>query len=540
MRAHYPRLLALFVVLTGALFLVACGKKAPADGTSGTPKILNFGNGSEPQDLDPHIVTGVTENHIVTAIFEGLVNHHPSGVGTSPGVAERWETSPDALTWTFHLRADAKWSNGDPVTSTDFLRSFKRILTPSLAAEYAYKLHHVIGAEEYNAGTLTDFSQTGFLAPDERTLILRLKHRVPYLLEGLKHYSWFPVHLPSMEKFGPTDRRGSLWTRPGNLVGNGPFTLLTWQPNQIIRVGKSATYWDAANVKLDGIAFFPVDDAKTEERMFRSGQLHITGTVPLERIATYKKDHPEQLRIDPYYGTYFYRVNVTRPPLNDVRIRRALALAIDRQAIADTVLRAGQEPALSFTPPYAGFVPTVTLDGDLAEARRLLAEAGFPEGRGLKPIELLYNTFEAHKSIAEAVQQMWKTKLGVDVVLRNEEWKVYLDSQDNLNFDLSRSGWIGDFPDPHTFLDMWKTGGGNNDTGYANPAYDQLLATALEAPDEAGRFAIYQQLDAMLTRDVPVIPLYYYKSTFLISPKVQGWVPNIIDNRHWARISLSD
>ncbi|TAG28378.1 MAG: peptide ABC transporter substrate-binding protein, partial [Verrucomicrobia bacterium] len=243
---------------------------------------------------------------------------------------------------------------------------------------------------------------------------------------------------------------------------------------------------------------------------------------------------------DPYYGTYFYRVNVTRPPLNDVRIRRALALAIDRQAIADTVLRAGQEPALSFTPPYAGFVPTVTLDGDLAEARRLLAEAGFPEGRGLKPIELLYNTSEAHKSIAEAVQQMWKTKLGVDVVLRNEEWKVYLDSQDNLNFDLSRSGWIGDFPDPHTFLDMWKTGGGNNDTGYANPAYDQLLATALEAPDEAGRFAIYQQLDAMLTRDVPVIPLYYYKSTFLISPKVQGCVPNIIDNRHWARISLSD
>ena len=531
--------------LACALALVLLPACSPPDSTRdsdrASEKVLRFGNGTEPQDLDPHVVTGVPEHNILTALFEGLVTQHPSGEGAAPGVAERWETSPDGLTWTFYLRADARWSNGETVTAQDFLRSFRRILTPSLGAEYAYKLHHVVGAEEFNTGRLADFAATGFSAPDERTLVLRLKHRVPYLLEALKHYSWFPVHLPTLERHGHADRKGGAWTRPGNLVGNGPFVLESWRPGQAIVARRSPTYWDAASVRLDAISFQAIDSTQTEERMFRSGQLHVTNAVPPEQIETYRRDRPAALRIDPYYGTYFYRINTTRPPLDDVRVRRALALAIDRRALIDTVLRAGQEPALHFTPPHAGFVPGDTLPAtpDIAEARRLLAEAGFPGGRGLRRLEILYNTMESHKRVAEVIQQMWKTGLGVEASLRNEEWKVYLDSTDNLRYDLSRAGWIGDYPDPHGFLDLWVAGGGNNDTGYANPDYDRLLASALSAPDEATRMAIYRELDSMLTRDVPVIPLYFYKRVYLLDPQVQNWAPNILDHRAWKHIDLA-
>jgi len=530
----------LVLLLAFLSFLLLPASSRPAAPASPAAKILNFGNGAEPQDLDPHAVTGVTENNIITALFEGLVTFHPSGEGVSPGVAETWETSPDGLTWTFQLRPDARWSNGEPVTARDFLRSFQRMLTPSFAAEYASKLYHVVGAREFNRGTITDFSKTGFSAPDDRTLVLRLEHPVTYLLELLKHYSWYPVHLPTIEKFGPADRKGSAWTRPGNLVGNGPFQLEAWLPNQKITVKRSPNYWNASAVKLDGVAFFAVDNLDAEERMFRAGQLDVTGSVPTNLIAGYKEKSPDLLRVDPYYGTYFYRLNTTRPPLDDVRVRRALALTIDRDAITKTILRAGQSPALNFTPSYAGFTPDKSLQPDLAEARRLLAEAGYPEGKGLRRLELLYNTSEAHKQIAEAVQQMWRTQLGVNITLRNEEWKVYLDSQDNMNYDISRAAWIGDYPDPETFLDMWTIGGGNNDTGYANPAYDKLLSTALAAPDAASRAAIYQQLENKLMQDLPIIPVYFYKRVFLINPRVKNWVPNILDNRGWQYLDLAN
>ncbi len=524
--------------------LLACGctkaTEPSASAPTPSPKILQFGNGSEPQDLDPHIVTGVTEHNIISALFEGLVTYDASSEGTAPGVAERWVVSPDKLTWTFHLRPDARWSNGDSLTARDFLRSYQRILTPSLGSEYAYKLHHVVGAEEFNQGKLTDFTQTGFCAPDDHTLVLRLKHPVPYLLEALKHYSWFPVHLPTIAKFGPIDRRGNRWTLPANFVGNGPFMLKTWLPNQVITVECSPTYRGAFHPLLDGIAFYAVDSNDAEERMFRGGQLHVTQSVPLGRIDSYRSQPASPLVIAPYYGTYFYRFNTTRPPLDDARVRRALALAIDRDTIVKNILRAGQEPALHFTPPYAGFTPGEVLHPDLAEARRLLAAAGYPEGRGLRRIEILYNTMESHKVIAEAIQQMWKTGLGVDVALRNEEWKVYLDSQHSLAFDVARAGWIGDYPDPHGFLDLWVSGGGNNDTGYTNPAYDRLLTSALDAPDEAARMSIYRELDSIITRDLPVIPIYFYKRVYLLSPKVRGWASNILDNRGWQYIDLAN
>lgn len=541
MWAPMPFLLApmfRFALALAFLLLAGCGKTNPSSPAGQAKKVLNVGNGAEPQDLDPQVTTGVTEHHVLMALFEGLVAEHPSGEGIAPGVAGSWETSTDQLTWTFHLRANAKWSNGDAVTAQDFLRSYQRILTPAFAAEYSYQLYVVEGAEDFNKGKLTDFTKTGFAAVDDHTLVLRLVQPVPYLLHALRHTSWFPVHLPTIEKFAPPDRKGSAWTRAGNLVGNGPFILTKWLPNQAITVERSPTYWNAAAVKLDAIIFHPVEDTNTEERMFRSGQLDVTQTIPADKIDAYRRDHPELLRGDPFYGTYYYNLNLTRPPLDDVRVRRALALALDREAMVKTILRAGQEPAYHFTPPYAGYTPGAKLTGGLAEARRLLAEAGYPEGKGLRRLEILYNTSATHKAVAEAIQQMWQTGLGVEVALRNEEWKVYLDSKDNLAYDICRAGWIGDFPDPHGFLEVFMTGGGNNDTGYANPDYDRLLKSALGMPDQTARMDVYRQLDSMLTRDIPEIPLYFYKRVHLLSPRVKNWVPNIIDNRGWQYLDL--
>jgi oligopeptide transport system substrate-binding protein len=534
MRAPYPRFLLSTLFAAIALFLAACGQPVASDA-----KILLLGNSAEPQDLDPQIVTGVPEHHIIMALLEGLVTDHPSGVGVAPGVAERWETSTDGLTWTFHLRTAARWSNGEPVTARDFVRSYQRFLTPSIAGQYAYFLYHVTGAEEFNKGTLTDFTKTGFQAPDDHTLVLRLRAPVPFLLESLKHYAWFPVHIPTIEKFGGLASPSSNWTRPGNFVGNGAFVLSEWKPGQHILVSKSPTHWNTAATRLDGVKFFPIDNTETEERMFRTGQLHVTSNLPLSKLKVYREQYPDEFRSDPYYGTSFLRANLARPPLDDLRVRRALALAIDREAYVK-VLDGGQEPALNMTPASPAFQPRARLAPDVAEARRLLAEAGYPEGKNLPPVELLYATSNSGKQLAEVLQQMWRTALGIQVTLRNEEWKVYLASIESGSYTLARGGWIGDYPDPHSFLDMWVTGGGNNQTGYSNPDYDSLLASALSAPTEEARMEIYQQLEAFVVRDLPVIPINFYKTIRAVSPRVKGWGPNLLDNRAYQFLDLAD
>lgn len=532
------------MVIAVALLVAGCGKvdsKSAADAASNSPAgprtVLNFGNGSEPQDLDPQVVTGVPENKIINALFEGLVAEGPKGDDTVGGVAERWDISEDGRVYTFHLRADAKWSNGDPVTAQDFIASYKRILTPALGAEYAYKLHPVVGAEDFNKGKLADFSKVGFQAADARTLVVTLNNRTPFLIEAMKHYSWFPVHIPTVEKFDGLARKGTAWTRVENLVGNGPFVLKEWRPNQRLVVTRSPTYWDRATVKLDAINFMPIESLDTEERMFRTGQLDRTYELPNAKIDTYKRDFAASYREDPYYGVYFFRLNVTKPPLNDVRVRRALALAIDRESIVRNVTRGGQLPAYNLTPPSPKFKSPVRLTGDLAEARRLLAEAGFPAGRGFPKITLLYNTSENHRAVAEALQQMWRSRLGVDIDLSNQEWKVYLDSQDTLSYDIARAGWIADYVDPNTFVDMWRSGGGNNDTGWSNPKYDELLAASTRVGSDAERFAIYQQLEAILAEQVPVIPLYFYTRVLAMNPKLKI-VPNVIDNFAWKCVEF--
>ncbi len=532
------------LLLFSALVLAGCARKdsatTTASGSDSTPrKVLHYGNGAEPQDIDPAIVTGTPEYRLLQTFSEGLVSEDPD-MNIIPGAAERWEISSDGLTYTFHLRADGKWSNGEAVTAQDFVDSFHRVLTPVLGCQYAYMLfNHVQGAKAYYDGKTTDFSTVGFAAPDSHTLVIRLTQPAPFFLHALNHYAWYPVPIAIVKKFGGLTQRSTAWTRPENFVGNGPYVLKKWIPNQIIVAERSPTYWDRASVKIDEIDFYPVELADTEERMFRTGQLDITNEVPLTKLAVYRREHPESVRVDPYDGVYFYRFNVLRKPFDDVRVRRALALSVDRESLVKNVTLADETPSYNFVPPnLLGYRSEHTFKADIAEARRLLAEAGYPDGKGFPHVELLYNTLEKHKIIAEALQQMWRKNLGVDITLVNEEWKVYIDDQHSKNFQFQRAGWIADYVDPHVFFDLWETGGGNNDSNWGNPDYDRLLHSSLSAPNNAARYAIYQQMEKILIDEMPVIPLFNYTRARLISPRVKGFYSTPLDNYPWKYADL--
>jgi oligopeptide transport system substrate-binding protein len=520
-------------------FFPGCTKRQTLVEAGDHDQILHIGNGTEPQELDPDIVTGVQEYHIIMSLLEGLVTEDPVDLHPVPGVAERWDISPDRKVYTFHLRTNAKWSNGDPVTAQDFWESYKRILTPSLGSEYSYMHFVVKNAEAYNTGKITDFSQVGYKVIDDHTLQITLNNSTPYFLSLLTHQSWYPVNIRTVAKYGDPSLRGNKWTRPGHYVGNGAFVLAKWRVNDVIEVRKSPTYWDRDRVRLNAIRFYPIDNEDTEERAFRAGQLHITETLPLSKIDYYKANYPGLLKIGPYLGTYFYRVNVTKPPLNDKRVRKALAMAIDRGSIVTNVMKGGQLPAYNLVPPgTAGYTSHTHLEENIAEAKRLLAEAGYPGGKGLPTIELLYNTSEAHRTIAEAIQQMWRTRLGVNAQLVNQEWKVYLDSQRTLNYQVCRGSWIGDYVDPNSFLDMWLTGGGNNETGWSNPEYDRLIAQAAATADPAGRLEVFQKAEAILMDEMPEIPVYFYTRVYLKRPEVKGWYPTLLDNHPYKYVYL--
>jgi oligopeptide transport system substrate-binding protein len=516
----------------------ASSSVTPAPGGSTARKVLFYGNGAEPQDIDPHVVTGVIEHRLISTFSEGLVSEDPQ-LNLIPGVAEKWEISDNLLVYTFHLRADAKWSNGETITAQDFVDSYQRMLTPALAAEYSYMLYHVVGAEDYNKGKLTDFSQVGFKALDARTLQLTLRQPTPFLLHAMNHYAWYPVYIPAIKKAGGMDRRSTNWTRPENYVGNGQYVLKEWRPNQKIVAVRSPTYWDRDKVKIDEIDFLPVELADTEERMFRTGQLHVTNEVPLSKTAVYRKELPDSLRIDPYCGIYFYRFNVKRKPFDDVRVRRALALAIDRESLVKNVTLADEKPAYQFVPPnLVGYNSRNTFKGDVAEAKRLLAEAGYPDGKGFPHVDFIYNTLEKHKTIAEALQQMWRKNLGVDISLSNLEWKVYIDAQHSQNYQFQRAGWIADYVDPHVFFDLWETGNGNNDTNWGNPNYDRMLYEALNAKTNEGRYEIYQKMEKILVDEMPIMPIFFYTRARLVSPKLKGFFTTPIDNFSWKYADL--
>ena len=531
-----------FLLCATALSLLlfsACARRETAVETGNRTQTLHIGNLSEPKDLDPHIVTGLSEGNIIAALLEGLVAENPAGGDPVPGIAERWDISPDRTVYTFHLRSGATWSNGDPITAEDFVFSYRRILSPKLGSPYAEMLHILKNGKAYNQGTLTDFEQVGVKTLDTHTLQLTLETPTPSFLARLNHWSWFPVHPPTILKYGTIDALGTAWTQPGNFVGNGPFVLDTWRQNQSIVVVKNSNYWDATNVRLNAIHFYPIGDHKIEERSFLAGQLHITGTVPLERVATYRKNHPELLRITPYLRSYYYLLNIAKPPLNDLRVRKALALAIDRNAIVNYVTCSGEEAALSFTPPHIGnYTPPVMPAFDPTEAKRLLAEAGFPEGAGFPKISLLFHTSDLHTRIAEVIQQMWKNNLGIEIVLENVEWKIYQSRRQNRQYEIARAEWVADYVDPSSFLEVWQTGGGNNHTDWSSPVYDALILKAAQTPDDTERMEYFRQAETILLNDMPIIPLLFLPSKSLVQPSVKGWNPSILDRHPYKTIHL--
>ncbi len=493
-------------------------------------QVLELGNLTEPADLDPQVITSTSDFNIVFALLEGLTTPDARDLRPTPGAAQSWDISADNLVYTFHLRSNARWSNGDPVTAQDFLYAYRRMLTPAFGSAYSYMLYCARNAEAFNTGKITDFEQVGIKALDHLTLQITLNAPTPYFLSLIGHHSWFPVHQKTIEQFGKMTDRGTRWTRPENYVGNGPFVLKEWRTNQFISVEKSPTYWDADKIKLHGVRYYPIESADTEERAFRAGQLHSTYTFPSDKIDSYRREHPEQLHLDPYLGTYFYRLNVTKPPLDDPRVRRALAMTIDRQEITNNIMRGGQKPAFSLVPPgTAGYEPVVKLREDVPAAQKLLAEAGFPGGQGFPTLNILFNTNEGHKRVAEGVQAMWKKNLGINVSLQNQEMKVLENTMREEDYQIARYAWIGDYLDPSTFMTLMTSGGGNNQTGWANPEYDKLIELAAHAPEFGTRTKAYQQAEGILADEVPIIPIYFYTRVIVQRTNIQGWYSNLLD-----------
>ena len=501
-----------------------CGRReSQAEAGRGTQTLL-LGNAAEPADLDPDVINAWTDSNVDYALFEGLTWIDEQTTKPVPAAAERWEASPDGLTYTFHLRPDGRWSNGDPVTADDFAFSFQRILTPAFAASYAYMLWPIKNAQAYNAGRITDFSRVGVKAVDATTLRITLEEPTPYLPSLAAHTTWLPVPRKTIEKFGRFDQRGTLWTRPGNLVGNGPFVLREWTPNARIVVDKNPLYWDAAHVRLNRIVFFPIENSDVEENAFRAGQLDVTYGLPVRKIVPYRREHPQELRIDRRMASYYLFINVTRPPFDNPKLRRALALAIDRGMIAQDVLAGSRTPAHSFTPrDCAGYTPRAAVPDDFAEARRLLAEAGYTGGRGLPTIEVQSYSAEESVRTLEAIQQMWNLQLGVHLTITPLEQKTLFQNQRSLNYTIAFSAWIADYADPSTFLGTMVTGGGNNWAGWSNPDYDRLIAAAAATGDNARRYELFQQAEAILLEQAPVVPLFYGEQPYLIRPWVRNW-----------------
>lgn len=497
---------------------------APTDDAwKSVPQVFTFNNGAEPETLDVHKMTGVPEGRIAGGLFEGLVTSDPKTLEPRPGVAERWEVSADQKVYTFHLRADAKWSDGRPVTAEDFRASWERALTPATGCQYAYMFFPIAGAQAFQQGELTDFAQVGVKVKDERTLEVTLAAPCPYFLDLVAFHTLMPVPMWAVEQ------HGDAWPRPENIACNGPFKLIEWSSGQQIVMVPNEHYWDREFVKLEKIVALPYEDVETSYKLFIQGENDWMTTVPAAKIDEVKRNPAYYAQ--PYLGSYFYRINVTKPPFDDVRVRKAFSIGFDREVITRDILKAGQIPATYFTPPMPRYQPPEGLAFDPEQARKLLAEAGYgPGGAPFPTVELLYNTLEDHKRVAEAIVQQWKENLGITVSLRNTEWKVYLSDVEQLNYNIARAGWIGDYVDPNTFLDLWVTGGGNNNTGWSSATYDELITKAASEADPAARTELLQQAETILIKDeLPIIPVYIYVNQGMLADKVQGWYENVRD-----------
>jgi oligopeptide transport system substrate-binding protein len=519
---------AIFCVLISTFCFLNSGcirSEPPAD--------LTILNGAEPETLDPAILTGQPEFRIVIGLFEGLMRLDPKTARPIPGLAGSFEISPDGRTYTFHLRTNLVWSTGGSITADDVVYSWIRVLDPATASDYAGQLFYLKNAEAFNAGKIKNPSLMGIHALDKFTVRVELNHPTPFFLDICALPIAYVVPRQKIEKYG--DR----WLMARPLPSSGPYELVYWRLNDKVRLKKNPRYWDAAHTQSSIIDLLPVGSPSAALNLYINGQADIVWDkelVPTELVDLLLK-RPDFHKFD-YLATYFIRFNVTRKPFDDPRVRQALALAIDKERIVKKITRAGEQPASHLVPDgTANYLPAKGLGYDPALARKLLAEAGYPEGKGFPRFEYMFNAAaggaaEIHQNVAIELQQMWRDQLGIHMELRQLEWKVYLSAQSHLDYELSRSSWVGDYNDPQTFLGMFTSDDGNNRTGWKSARYDALINAAGEQADLKKRAELFQQAETMLVRDqVPIIPLFFYVGiNYFDTNKIQGVYENILDD----------
>ena len=494
---------------------------------------------ADPETFDTAKMSGAPEGRLAFNLFEGLLMPGPTTEGLKseaelvvPGVAEKFELSEDGKVYTFTLRKDAMWSNGDPITTQDFVYSWKRILTPNFPADYAQMLWVIEGAQAYNEGKESKWESVGIKAKDDHTLEVTLSAPTPYFPELVSFYTFFPVPQKAVEAHGDD------WTKPEHIITNGAYALESYKPQQEVILKKSDKYWGAADVKLETVRLRIISDLNAVVNAYKTGELHWTGTsLPVAQISNLLM-HPDYVR-HPLLGTYYYRMNVDQKgALQDVKVRQALAMAVDRKQLVNQTMKGLYTEAVSMVPDsMPGYESVGKIKGNPKKAKKLLEEAGYTKDNPLK-ITLLYNTDENHKLVAESIQSMWKNSLGVDVELVNKEWKTYLQDIDTLSYEVARAGWIGDYNDPMTFLDMWTTGNGNNDTGWSNERYDELIKKAQVEASTRQRRLYLQEAEQLLLEEGPIIPIYFYTNNMLASRHLEGFKPHNRDIHLFKYMSL--
>jgi ABC-type oligopeptide transport system substrate-binding subunit len=493
--------------------------------------VLRFNLGAEPETYDPTVAVGQPDGRVARILFEGLTREDPETLEPLPGQAYRWELSADGRTYTFHLRPGIQWSDGHPVTAQDFRWSWLRVLKPETASRYASFLYAVVNAEAYNKGTLDDQNQVGLMAPDDSTFVVHLASPVRYFLYLTQFYTCLPVPRWTIET------HGNRWTRPENIVSNGAFTLDYWRQNNRFEFVKNPRYWDASSVRLDRLVAYTIDDLNTSFNLYKAGVIDWcpSGYFPSQFIP-YMRDYADYQHGD-YQGVYFYSICVKKPPLDDPRVRRALKYAVDRDAIANDLLKGSRRPWGGFAPlGYPGYENPPAIVFDPAKARACLAQAGFPGGKGFPKISILINTSEDHRRIAEAIQAMWKRELGIPIEIQNQEWGSYLQATTSLQYDVARRSWIGDYLDPNSFLSCYLSGDGNNRTGWGDPRYDALIRAAARELDAAKRLGILREAEMLLLDEGPVIPIYQYSTNELVKPYVHGIYRTALDIHPLTRV----
>lgn len=510
------------VLMSASLVLnAACSscKKNDSATAKKDEQVFSFNNFGEPEYLDPQLMADSTSFNIVVNLFEGLTEFDPKTMEPIPALATSWDVSPDGKTYTFHLRPEAKWSDGSALTANDFVYSWRRAVDPNLASRYANILYSIKNAEAINAGKIADLTQLGVSAPDEHTLKVELERPTPYFPALTTYGTFRPVKQAVVEKFEQK------WTRAGNMVSNGAFMLQEWTPQKQIVMVKNPYYWDAEHVQLDKVVAYAIEDHETSLKKFLANELDFIFYLPNTRIPELKTR--SDFQVGPMYGTYYLSFNTKHKPLDEQRVRQALAYAIDREKLTQ-VLHSGLATG-SFTPVGAGYTPPAGYTFDPDKARQLFAAAGYVNPADFPTLTIAYNTSDMHKTAMEMVQSMWRENLGINMNLQNMEFKVLLSERHAGNYDIARDGWIGDYMDPSTFMELHMSNGTNNHTFWNNAQYDSLVREAALTSDKSKRYDLYRQAEQIMLDEAPVVPLFTYSREIMLNERVSGLYNNLFD-----------